>query len=1393
MKQIEERINRQKFSENSKKLLENSEFFDTGFYKKQNPKLRNTNCSDDEILENYLENNKDEKFPPSKFFNTKWYIDHNPDVEKIELDPLIHFIKFGQQEGRLYRYTPVDFKGLGLFDKRNNLYEMYKTIYHSDIFDIDYYLKNNGRFDLEGYDPIIHYILIGAEQGYNPSRKFNTAKYMEKMNSFSDLNPLYYYLKYENTSNKKFTETYLEQFNKHNKFQVETVDNILSHLKRKVSIIIPIYNAYEETCDCIRSVLLNTHIDYELILINDCSTDERIKPLLDSLKDIENIKVINNKENQGFVKNVNRGIREAGSNDVVLLNSDTIVTPRWLSKIITAAYNDSSIATVTPLSNNSDISAVNLGINKDQQALNKNAYKLEKLDYDSYFEAPTGNGFCLFIKREALDELGLFDTIFKRGYGEETDFTSRAREAGWKNIRALDTFIYHRRHASFTKEKTDKLKEENKKINMERHPDVFKLWDDFEKQPRIKEILRKTENIQYLNNKSERILYVTEFDHNRNLKITSEFYKISQKYDTHILSIDDNGIYLYIYDEVFGFIEIYSDELMNKSDDEVRRIYFNLISTLRYNLFYIRQVDHYASFNFIKTSEFVKLSIPLEIPVIYEGDYYYTNLMDEINEKLNPQKSLDELIDDKSNCFNFKDKKVVIYTAITGGYDDLVTPSVVDENFDYVCFTDNPDLKSDFWEIKLMNDKEDSDLDEIRKARKYKILPHKYLDEYDYSIWIDGCFDIVADIKRYVKEYSKNHKLLAIDHDLRNCIYDEARACIKAGHDSVEIITNQMNKYKHEGFPKSYGLIASGILFRDHHDPEVIKLMEDWFNEVKNYSRRDQLSFNYVCWKNNFQYDGCNLYYFKNHYFFRFSHPLQDIKYKGIRYHGIIKDQILSNMQNTTTIIIPIYNRYEDTLKCINSIIKYTNVPYELLLIDNGSTDKRINRMLLEFREKYDNIHIITNNKHENFSKCVNIGLDFSDNDIVLLKSSSIVTPKWLSKIKYTAYENIKVGSVTPLTGNIQKFQVLTNKINDISNKIGLTNTVNIIEKLDSDILNIPIINNSCIFIKWRVIDKVGHFDLGFKNENEAEEDFIIRQINAGYNNVIDTKTYIYNNNEDKPPYQGKHEDNNHIYFDMKHPDYKVVVDEFFNNSEYEKILDNIVNTLDDESIIENNKKNILYVTYEDMDGNIHITDKLIENICDENNIYILTATETFIKLYGLKSNTQCCEVETEDEFQKNLSELFNWEIKPNNTMKNIFSAEFEQIYFNILVALNTDIVYSENLIYHSLNVPKITKMMGIKLILIFSDFYYIYPSNTQIEEDQFTQNISIIDKIKKQCFIEGEIEDLSEFKDYIDKWHVNISNMFEYIDEFIILSQNMYDIYTEFYPEVSDKPYHIM
>ena len=198
----------------------------------------------------------------------------------------------------------------------------------------------------------------------------------------------------------------------------------------------------------------------------------------------------------------------------------------------------------------------------------------------------------------------------------------------------------------------------------------------------------------------------------------------------------------------------------------------------------------------------------------------------------------------------YKNKKVV-YTCITGGYDNLIEPKFISEGFDYVCFTDNNELKSDVWKIKPLP-KETEGLSQVKKQRYVKINPHLLLSEYDVSIWVDGNVTIKSDLNSFIDKFLTDECSIYVPkHPSRNCIYAESKAVISMNKDTKENVIPQIERYKKEGLPKDYGLLQSNIMLRKHNEKDCIRFMEQWFEELKNGSHRDQLSFNYVAWKNN--------------------------------------------------------------------------------------------------------------------------------------------------------------------------------------------------------------------------------------------------------------------------------------------------------------------------------------------------------------------------------------------------------------------------------------------------------------------------------------------------------------------------------------------------------------
>lgn len=216
--------------------------------------------------------------------------------------------------------------------------------------------------------------------------------------------------------------------------------------------------------------------------------------------------------------------------------------------------------------------------------------------------------------------------------------------------------------------------------------------------------------------------------------------------------------------------------------------------------------------------------------------------------------------------------KKVAYTAIIGKYDSLKEPKVISEGFDYVCFTDDDALKSSIWKIRLV--KNPQGLDSSRLSRKIKILCTAFLKEYDLSIWVDGSISINCDLNIFLDKNFNGEDIVLLAHPEDNCVYEEAKACITLGKDDEEIISKQMEGYKSEGYPVKNGMIAAGLMIRNHHGNKIDEFMNSWWNEVYSKSKRDQLSFNYVLWKHKLSVGYCDFWEtFNSDFEWHHSHP----------------------------------------------------------------------------------------------------------------------------------------------------------------------------------------------------------------------------------------------------------------------------------------------------------------------------------------------------------------------------------------------------------------------------------------------------------------------------------------------------------------------------------------
>lgn len=364
-------------------------------------------------------------------FDQAWYLESYPDIRESGQNPLLHFVLYGQQEGR-----------------QPNAY-----------FSPEWYLEKNPDVARAGINPALHYCLYGAAEGRNPGPSFDAAAYLGRYPEVakSQLDPLSHFLAIGRYRGADPGSRVL---------QISALSPQVG--KRSptagkapiIDVVVPVYRGLDETRACIESVLASaSYACVRLHLYNDASPEQQVT---DYLRDVKRrcpeVFLVENPANKGFVGTVNSAMRAAFARDdftaVILLNSDAEVANDWVERLAAHAVGGADgIATVTALSNNATIcSYPQIGENDLPPDCNTSELDLLAAECNAgeSVQIPTGVGFCMLITRQALVALGFFDEeAFGKGYGEEVDFCMRANHAGMRNLLAMDVFVRHIGEVSF--------------------------------------------------------------------------------------------------------------------------------------------------------------------------------------------------------------------------------------------------------------------------------------------------------------------------------------------------------------------------------------------------------------------------------------------------------------------------------------------------------------------------------------------------------------------------------------------------------------------------------------------------------------------------------------------------------------------------------------------------------------------------------------------------------------------------------------------------------------------------------------------------------------------------------------------------------------------------------
>lgn len=212
------------------------------------------------------------------------------------------------------------------------------------------------------------------------------------------------------------------------------------------TIVLPVFNGLSLVIDCLESVRRRTDLDRHRLVIVDDASDAATGRFLVSVADSHpNVLLLRNATNQGFLASCNRGMAAAETETVLLLNSDVVVSPGWLDAMLACMVSDSRIAAVNPLTNRAEQLALPMPPGANFLGMND----LLRQRPGAALDVVTPVGFSLLLRKRALDEVGLFDPVFGRGYCEESDLCMRLLQAGWRTVVTDNAYVYHRGGGTF--------------------------------------------------------------------------------------------------------------------------------------------------------------------------------------------------------------------------------------------------------------------------------------------------------------------------------------------------------------------------------------------------------------------------------------------------------------------------------------------------------------------------------------------------------------------------------------------------------------------------------------------------------------------------------------------------------------------------------------------------------------------------------------------------------------------------------------------------------------------------------------------------------------------------------------------------------------------------------
>ncbi|MGM1054155.1 MAG: glycosyltransferase [Pseudomonadota bacterium] len=1064
----------------------------------------------------------------SEYFDSEWYRSKYKDIRKKNADPLQHFLKNGGRERR----SP------------------------GPRFDTEWYFFQYQDARESNLNPLLHFLLHGQAKGYLPLPPVTTKQWWGGLRKFiqGDVQDAHAPIEHD-------------------------VLGALSRIEKSsyaVAVVIPVYNAPIELRACLNSVLRCSQEGMRVIVINDASSDPQVEDVFREFDRNLGFEFYSNEQNLGFTRTVNKGFSIAGRSDVLLLNSDTVVTPGWVRRLRLAAYSEPRVGTATPLSNNAGAFSVPTVGEKNEvppQGLEAFSRAIAQSSLRLYPKVPTGNGFCMYIRRDCLDEIGGFDAdAFPRGYGEENDFCMRAGYKGWFHIIDDATYIYHERSASFGNEKTELIKA-GRSVLDERYPDYASLARAFVKSNEMETVRSQVQRASHAISRlgarvKPRVLYVLpDLSSRGGTPQTNQdlMNAISDRVETFLLKANSHYVELFFFSDG-KYARLDSAPLPEPlaafphRSQGYDRIVANWIDTYSIELLHIRHIAWHG----LGLIDVAKLS---SVPVIFSFHDFYTicptvKLLDENNNYCGgfctatkgdckyDLWSSDGLPFLKHGAIY--EWKQVMQEALLK-CDALVTTaesakSIVLENFDM--------LSSVRFEV-ISHGRDFPEFVQDAAQADELIEPLRVIVPGNIS-YAKGA-DLIINLAKRLAGRVEFHILGRLtEGDLVDGIFEHGEYVREEFSFRVKEIRPHLGAVL-SIWPETYchtltELWAAGIPVVGSPlgavGERLVKTGAGWVpldttsEAIESVFQSILLNPSDILAKQSkvieWQHGEGGVYntgWMADQYHELYSEimPASFIENAETLSTSQVTEpnSIISFREplspshsaielGTVSVIVPVHNALSDVQKCLKSVVENTFPAVDLVVIDDGSGSETA-QWVKEFCSRTPHAQYHRNASAQGYTLSVNRGARMATGDVfIILNSDTILPPQWLERLVDPLLKSTNVAATGPVSNAAtwQSVPHIRDADNAWANNV-LPENVSVsdydrfvqLHSLDLEASTVTLLNGFCYAVRASVFNEIGGLDEeGFPSGYGEETDFFLKIKNLGYTSLLVPNLFVFHN-----------------------------------------------------------------------------------------------------------------------------------------------------------------------------------------------------------------------------------------------------------------------------------------